>query len=123
MIEVSISESNQKLLSDLEKLTIEFRQIITQANNPINYCFCCRGNCFGLKFINLFHSNDQLEQMLQNNFDGRTFMVKSHDGTKLDCMFFPFNDEKVVTKKEMADKDVAPKYLDQPTVIFFNPNA
>ena len=61
--------------------------------------------------------------MLQNNFDGRTFMVKSHDGTKLDCMFFPFNDEKVVTKKEMEDKDVAPKYLDQPTVIFFNPNA
>jgi hypothetical protein len=59
--------------------------------------------------------------MLQNNFDGRTFMVKSIDGTKLDCMFFPFNEEPVMTIEEM--KEIKPKYLDQPTVIFFNPNA
>lgn len=75
----------------------------------MNY-LCCRGNFFGLKFVNLFHSNDQLEQMLQNNFDGRTFMVKSQDGKQLDCMFFPFNDDKILTKDEM--KGDLPKYLE-----------
>lgn len=39
--------------------------------------------------------------MLEKNFDGRRFTVKSKDGTPIDCMFFPFNDEKVVTKTEM----------------------
>ena len=59
--------------------------------------------------------------MLQNNFDGRTFMVMSQDSMKLDCMFFPFNDEKVLTKEEI--KGDLPMYLEQPTMIFFNPNA
>jgi hypothetical protein len=48
--------------------------------------------------------------MLQNNFDGRTFMVKSQDGTNLDCMFFPHNDEKVLTMEEMDGN--RPKYLE-----------
>jgi len=38
-----------------------------------------------------------MEQMLQNNFDGRRFEVKARDGIMLDCMYFPFNDEKVKT--------------------------
>jgi len=57
VLEVLLNENNQKMLSELEKLTIEFRRIVTLANNPINY-LCCRGNFFGLKFVNLFHSND-----------------------------------------------------------------
>ena len=36
-------------------------------------------------------------------------------------MFFPFNDDKILTKDEM--KGDLPKYLEQPTMIFFNPNA
>lgn len=42
--------------------------------------------------------------MLVKNFDGRRFTVKSKDGTPIDCMFFPFNDEKVVTVPEMTAK-------------------
>lgn len=81
--------------------------------------------------------------MLEKNFDGRRFTVKSKDETPIDCMFFPFNDEKVVTKTEMeashtvanADQDIEkdpksskspvsrPEYLKYPTIIFFNPNA
>jgi hypothetical protein len=38
--------------------------------------------------------------MLQKNFDGRKFMIKAQDGCKLDSMFFPFNDEKVMTMEE-----------------------
>lgn len=40
--------------------------------------------------------------MLVKNFDGRRFTVKSNDKTPIDCMFFPFNDEKVVTVQEMG---------------------
>jgi len=42
--------------------------------------------------------------MLAKNFDGRRFAVKAQDGARLDCMFFPFNDEKVITVAEMRIK-------------------
>ena len=58
--------------------------------------------------------------MLIKNFDGRSFMVKSQDGIKIDCMFFPHNDEKVQLVSEMNS---TPQYVNSPTVIFFNPNA
>jgi len=75
--------------------------------------------------------------MLEKNFDGRKFTVKAQDGTKLDCMFFPFNNEAVKTAEELKidlqksenGKDLekqenkSPDYLLHPTVIFFNPNA
>ena len=47
-------------------------------------------------------------------------MVKSQDGIKIDCMFFPHNDEKVQLVSEMKS---TPQYVNSPTVIFFNPNA
>jgi len=126
-------------LARYEELVIEFRQIITKANAPLN-CLCCRGNCASLRVVNIFHSNDQLEYMLEKNFDGRRFDVKAQDGVKLDCMFFPFNDEKVRTVQEMKSKDrnepeadaekgnqtaeyFQAEYLHYPTIIFFNPNA
>ena len=68
--------------------------------------------------------------MLEKNFDGRRFDVKAQDGVKLDCMFFPFNDEKVRTAQEMNEAGAhangnnrTPEYLQYPTIIFFNPNA
>jgi hypothetical protein len=61
--------------------------------------------------------------MLIKNFDGRCFKVKSIDGIKLDCMFFPHNDDKVMTADEIKEKGVKPSYINSPTVIFFNPNA
>lgn len=70
--------------------------MIARANTTLN-CLCCRTNCFGLFYKDLFHSNAQLEEMLSEGFDGRRFGVKAHDGVNLDCMFFPFNEEKVVT--------------------------
>ena len=42
--------------------------------------------------------------MLEKNFDGRRFFVKSKDGAPIDCMFFPFNDERVVTLAEITAK-------------------
>lgn len=127
-----------KLLERYEELVIEFRRFLNRANAPVN-CGCCRVSCCGLWYWNLFHSNDQLEQMLAKNFDGRRFTVNSQDGTKLDCMFFPFNDEKVLTVEEVKansrqgssgqDREAGiapaggPAYLQYPTIIFFNPNA
>lgn len=58
--------------------------------------------------------------MLADNFDGRRFTVPSHDGTNLDCMFFPVTDEKVKTCEEMTEPL---EYLSAPTIIYFNPNA
>ena len=60
----------------MEELVLEFRGIVTRANAPIS-CGCCRLNCCGFKFVNVFHSDDQLEQMLEKNFDGRRFTVKA----------------------------------------------
>ena len=48
--------------------------------------------------------------MLEKNFDGKRFTVSSTDSTKIDCMFFPFNDEKVFTVNEMED-DKMPQYI------------
>lgn len=39
--------------------------------------------------------------MLEENFDGRRFMIKSRDGKRIDCMFFPFSSEKVYTLREI----------------------
>lgn len=75
-----------------------------------------------------------MEQILTNNFDGRRFSVPALDGKALDCMFFPFNEEKVLTVDELetlkskapagTEQDFAhPEYLKYPTVIFFNQNA
>ena len=129
MVQVVENAENMKLLERFEELVVEFRRIVTRANAPVN-CLCCRSNCAGLKVVNIFHSNDQLEYMLEKNFDGRQFNVKSQDGVKLDCMFFPFNDEKVKTVQEMKElgapgqnNNQAPQHLQHPTIIFFNPNA
>lgn len=73
--------------------------------------------------------------MLERNYDGRKFKVPTRDGTNLDCMFIPFNDEAVLTKSEVKAKVLTQsnedlekgkpllKYLDYPTIIIFNPNA
>lgn len=88
------------LLHQFEKLTIQLENLTARINKPINLC-CCRVNCCGLFYHSVFHSNDQLEHMLEENFDGRRFTVKSRDGKQLDCMFFPFSNEKVLTMKEI----------------------
>jgi hypothetical protein len=70
-----------------------------------------------------------MEEMLSENFDGRRFEIQTSDSKTLDCMFFPFNDEEVLTVKEINEKKILaqltdpPEYLKYPTVIFFNPNA
>ena len=116
------SEENSKLMDECEVLTTQFHDVINRANYKVNYG-CCRGNCFGLKYVNVFHTLDQLEEMLSKNFCGRTFLVKGHDGVNLDAMFFPFCQEKVRTKEEMQALKLNPAYLKYPTIIFFNPNA
>lgn len=87
-------------LEQLEKLTIRLEMVMRRVNRPINL-LCCRSNFFGLVYYNVFHSNEQMEMMLEKNFDGRRFTVRSRDREKLDCMFFPFNEEKVMTLMEL----------------------
>ena len=55
--EVVQSAENMELLDRYEELVIEFRSIVSRANAPVN-CLCCRGNCAGLKVVNIFHTND-----------------------------------------------------------------
>jgi hypothetical protein len=43
---------------------------------------------------------------MNKNFGGTQFLIPSVPGRnqpKLDCMFFPFNDEKVITVAEMRE--------------------
>ena len=61
--------------------------------------------CFGIFYEDLFHSNGQLEELLQDGYDGRRFTIKTNDGAKLDCMFFPFNKDKVKTRDEIEEID------------------
>ena len=95
------SQQNKDLLFEFEKLIIKFTKIIEQANDPINL-LCFRCNCCFLTYKNLFHVNDQMEQMLEQTYDGRRFAVKANDSILLDGMFFPFNKEKVKTVDELA---------------------
>jgi alpha/beta superfamily hydrolase len=64
--------------------------------------------------------------MLEMNFDGRHFAIKSYDrSVNIDSMFFPATNEKVVLASEYK-KNIEvepPSYLAQPTVIICNPNA
>ena len=62
-----------------------------------------------------------MQIMLEKNFDSRQFWVKAMDGTKLDCMFFPTTDEKVLTKNEL--KGDLRDYMKHPTIVICNPNA
>lgn len=125
---IPATSENLEFLRELEQQTVYFGDLVYRANHALN-CLCCRIGCFGTFYEDLFHSNGQLEELLQEGYDGRRFVLKTDDGTKLDCMFFPFNKDKVKTRKEMEEEDGAampstsPKYLKHPTVIFFNPNA
>ncbi len=61
--------------------------------------------------------------MLEKNFDGRHFWIKSHDGKVLiDSMFFPCTSEEVITKSE-GKVNVQKQYVYFPTIIICNPNA
>lgn len=128
--QIKNNEYNSKQMDRLEVLSKKFRLLIEETNSPMNFG-CFRSNLLGLYYKNIFHSNDQTENMLEKIFDGRRFWVKAKDGTKLDCMFFPFNDEKVLTIDELKridkHKDIENQtpleYTKYPTVIFFSPNA
>ena len=126
-VNITYTQDNLKYLEEYEELVIRFRGLLNKSKNR-----CCQ--CFGIKRTPFFHSNAQLEVMLNKNFDGRRFKAPAQDGTELDCMFFPFNEEKVLTVSEMEEKEkiqddekgckgpegYKPAYLDYPTVIFFN---
>ena len=128
--QLKITKENIEMMDELEQYCHRFREAIRKANKPLNF-LCCRSNIFGMLFKNVFHSHDQTECLLEKNFDGRRFWIKTRDGTKLDSMFFPFNDEKVRTMDEIQEdnpftdleKNPMPDYLKYPTVIFFSPNA
>lgn len=58
---------------------------------------CCRTG-FVLFQKEIFGTLDQLRFMLEKNFDGKHFWVKSQtDNFNIDSMFFPATSEKVLT--------------------------
>jgi hypothetical protein len=62
--------------------------------------------------------------MLEKNFSGEHFWIKSHIGSvKLDCMFFPATSESVLTGKQLQSAKSKPEYLARPTILMCNPNA
>lgn len=72
----TIKPEQTVLLHLLEKLTLQLEEITLKVTKPI-MCCCFRHNCFGLVFKNVYHSNEQLEHMLEQNFDGRQIFVKA----------------------------------------------
>lgn len=73
---------------------------------------CCSYN-------KLFGTIEQNQLLLTKNFDGQHFIVRGHNGAKLDCMFFPCT----VEDKPDFLKNPRGAYLDKPTFIMCNPNA
>ena len=63
-----------------------------------------------------------MEAMLEKNFDGVRMSVPSFDGQLLDCMFMPFNNDRIVISDTHEDNDIR-AYMKHPTVILFNQNA
>ena len=63
-----------------------------------------------------------MELMLEKNFDGKRLTIVTPDETKLDAMFFPFNDDKLELMKVYHDADVK-QFQKHPTIILFNQNA
>jgi hypothetical protein len=63
-----------------------------------------------------------MQFMLEKNFDGRHFWVKS-GSVQIDSMFFPATSEKVYLKSELDIEKTKPSYVNHPTVLFCNPNA
>ena len=67
--------------------------------------------------------------MLEKNFDGRHFWVKSQTDKnfEIDGMFFPCTSESVLSNEELKESRDAlkkdPDYLSKPTIIICNPNA
>ena len=71
----------------------------------------------------IFGTLDQLRFMLEKNFDGRHFWVKSQTDKnfEIDGMFFPCTSESVLSNEELKESRDAlkkdPDYLSKPTII------
>ena len=108
-------------------LSTEFKAVVSEAVRPYR-CLCCKTS-FMLFQKEIFGTLDQLRFMLEKNFDGRHFWVKSKTDKDLsiDAMFFPCTSEKVLSAEELKESRDAmkadPEYLTKPTIIMCNPNA
>ena len=98
---VETGGETEKVLERFSDLIKEFAFHVDRAVRPYNL-LCCRTGCrIGQKGI--FGTIDQLKFMLEKNFDGRHFWVKSQTDKnfKIDAMFFPATSEKVLSTEEL----------------------
>jgi len=93
----------------LDQLVIEFGELVRQASPA---------TCQMFRYSQLFGTTEQNMRLLAQNSNGKHFEVRSHNGTTIDCMFFPFTEEDPL----ICARPVG-KYADAPTMILCNPNA
>jgi hypothetical protein len=95
ILEADSTEVQDKI-KQIETLIAEFKAQVRLAVYPVKCCCRKRVSCFCC-FREIFGTLNQMRFMLEKNFDGRHFWIKSHDGSvKIDSMFFPSTNEQVV---------------------------
>ncbi|CDW87850.1 UNKNOWN [Stylonychia lemnae] len=109
-------------MDHLLELITDFKKTVELGSKPCKCC-CRRTSCWFF-YNGIFGTLQQMRFILEKNFDGRHFMIKSHyDDTLIDAMFFPASTEKTLVKDELQKSMIKPQYLTMPTVIMCNPNA
>lgn len=108
-------------MRDLGKAVEDMQVAVEAANLPVDLG-CCKVNCSRMACVDLFQKDDQMEAMLEKNFDGVRLSAPSFDGQLLDCMFMPFNNDSVVVADKHDEGEIK-TYMKHPTIILFNQNA
>jgi hypothetical protein len=90
---------------------MQFKNHVRLATKPCN-CICFRSGCFNLCFKGIFGTLDQMRFILEKNFDGKHFEIRSHyDGVMIDAMFFPASNEKVMSLESLKSSHIKPQYI------------
>lgn len=96
MPKISSNEKNDKIMRSFVDLIQDFNVHVIAATKPCN-CLCFRTSCFCC-FKGIFGTLEQMRFILEKNFDGKHFEIRSHyDGIMIDAMFFPASNEKVMS--------------------------
>ena len=101
------NKETELAMEKFQKLNEQFAMAVLLACRPYNL-ICCRTGC-RLGQRGIFGTIDQLKFMLEKNFDGRHFWIKSQTdkNMNIDAMFFPATSEKVLSASELKESRAA----------------
>ena len=76
----------------------------------------------------LFGELTQCRLIMEKNFEGKQFLIKSNNQPAIDCMFFPATHGDTISLDPdypdlATELDLTKKYINKSTIIMCNPNA